>query len=570
MKTSLYNEKKFSDFREIINHSADKFANKPAFIIKSSDDRYSKINYAELKNRFYTLSQKLIDLKLKGKRIAVIGKNSFEWVLSYLCAAVVGVVVPLDKELCAEDVRDFMVSAECCAICGDGDYLKNLKPLIADDIRCFDFTEVMRMSEPVIPFNLQTAEVDSIPITKDEMRVLIFTSGTTGNAKGVCLSQYNICSNIHSTVSAVKINPTDTTMSILPLHHTYECTLNCLLLLSRGSCITYCDGLRQIPKNFTEYHPSVLVVVPALLKALNKQIRKSVAAGSPDKYKPLFETQTLSQALSGVPVLIRKLICAKVRKSLGGKIRLFIVGAADLDTSLVEDFAALGIHTLQGYGLTECAPLLAGNTDFYLNTASTGRSMPGVMLKIDQPNEDGIGEILAKGDNIMLGYYRDEKATEKVFRDGWFCTGDLGCIDDEGALYIKGRRKNVIVTANGKNIYPEELETRIAQLPEISEVIVLADMQNGDICVKAKIFPNLDFIKETLGRLPKAEEIQAAVQKVIRDVNAKIPSYKHIKVVEILTAALEKTTTQKIKRFGQNLAASITPPSVNAANANQQ
>lgn len=568
MKASTYNERRFFNFREIINHSADKFAKNPAFVINNSNDRYLKISYAELKNRFYTLSQRLLDLKLKGKRIAVIGRNSFEWVLSYLSASVVGVVVPLDKELCSEDVRDFMVSAECSAVFGETAYLEKLKPLLADDVQCFNFSEVMNMSEPVMP--LQTAEVDAIPIAKDEMRVLIFTSGTTGSAKGVCLSQYNICSNIHSTVSAVKINPTDTTMSILPLHHTYECTLNCLLLLSRGSCITYCDGLRQIPKNFTEYHPTVLVVVPALLKALNKQIRKSVAAGSPEKYKPLFETQTLSQALSGVPVLIRKLICAKVRKSLGGKIRLFIVGAADLDTSLVEDFAALGIRTLQGYGLTECAPLLAGNSDFYLNMASTGKAMPGIQLKIDEPNEDGIGEILAKGDNIMLGYYRDEEATKGVFRDGWFCTGDLGCMDGDDALYIKGRRKNVIVTSNGKNIYPEELETRIMQLPEISEVIVLADMQNGDICVKAKIFPNLDFIKETLGRLPKAEEIQAAIQKVIRDVNAKIPSYKHIKVVEILTAALEKTTTQKIKRFGQNLAASITPPSVNAANANQQ
>lgn len=555
MKATFYNETRFSDFREIINHSAEKFAKKTAFIIKDGDDRYLKINYDELKNRFYTLCRLLIDLKLKGKRIAVIGKNSFGWALSYLCAAVVGVVVPLDKELSPEDVRDFMACAECSAVFGENVYLENLKPLLAESVRCFDFSDIMRISQPVMP--IQTADVDAIEILKDEMRVLIFTSGTTGNAKGVCLSQHNICSNIHSTVSAVKIKPTDTTISILPLHHTYECTLNCLLLLSRGSRITYCDGLRQISKNFTEYHPTVLVVVPALLKALNKQIKKSVTAGVPEKYKPLFETRTLSQALSGVPVLIRNLICAKVRKSLGGKIRLFIVGAADLDTSLVEDFVALGIRTLQGYGLTECAPLLAGNTDFYLNAASTGRAVPGVMLKIDEPNEDGIGEILAKGDNIMLGYYRDDTADQKAFRDGWFCTGDLGCLDDEGALYIKGRKKNVIVTANGKNIYPEELETRISQLPEICEVIVLADMQNGDVRVKAKIFPNLDFIKETLGRLPKAEDIQAAVQQVICDVNAKIPSYKHIKVVEILTAALEKTTTQKIKRFGPNLAPSI-------------
>ncbi|HOP12158.1 MAG TPA: AMP-binding protein [Oscillospiraceae bacterium] len=565
MEVNIYNEKRFNDFREIINYSADKFGRKPAFIIKDSNGHYLNITYIELKNRFYTMSQRLIELKLQGKRIAVIGKNSFEWVLSYLCAAVIGVAVPIDKELHPEDVRDFMQSAECSAVFGENDYLENLKPLLADGIQCFDFSDVMSISEPVKP--IQTDEVDAIGISKDEMQVLIFTSGTTGSAKGVCLSQYNICSDIHSTVSAVKITPADTTLSILPLHHTYECTLDCLLLLSRGACITYCDGLKKIPKNFTEYHPTVLVVVPALLKALNKQIRKSVAAGSPEKYKPLFETQTLSQALSNVPSVIRQIIRLKVRKSLGGKMRLFIVGAADLDTSLVDDFAALGIRTLQGYGLTECAPLLAGNSDFFLNPTSTGRAMPGITLKIDDPNEDGIGEILAKGDNIMLGYYRDEEATRAVFRDGWFCTGDLGCMDDDGSLYIKGRRKNVIVTSNGKNIYPEELEIRLSQLPEISDVIVLADTQNGDICVKAKIFPNLDFIKETLGRLPKAEEIHAAIQKVIRDVNEKIPSYKHIKVVEILTAALEKTTTQKIKRFGANLASVITNKTASAENA---
>ena len=391
-------------------------------------------------------------------------------------------------------------------------------------------------------------------IEKDETRIIIFTSGTTGNSKGVCLSQHNICSNIYSTVQMVKVNDFDSTLSILPLHHTYECTLNNVLFLTRGACITYCDGLTKVAKNIAEYQPSILVVVPALLKVLNKRIKSGIIKDCPSLYRKHFENLSLAEALQKCPFFIRKIICKKVKKTLGGKIRLFIVGAADLDTSLVEDFGALGIRTLQGYGLTECAPLLAGNNDFHLNKASTGPAIPDVELKIDNPNDEGVGEILARGDNIMLGYYNDPEATEAVFRDGWFCTGDLGCIDNEGDLYIKGRIKNVIVTENGKNIYPEELETRLSEYPEIGEALVFASEENGETFVKARIFPNLEYLKEKFGdKKPSDEEIKKAVQNAIKNVNSKIPNYKHIKIVEVLSSALEKTTTQKIKRFGKNV-----------------
>ena len=221
---------------------------------------------------------------------------------------------------------------------------------------------------------------------------------------------------------------------------------------------------------------------------------------------------------------------------------------------MVDDFSALGIRTLQGYGLTECAPLLAGNSDFFFNPKSTGRAIPGVQLKIHEPNEEGIGEILAKGDNIMLGYYNDKAATEAVFLDGWFCTGDLGRMDSDGGLYITGRRKNVIVTENGKNIYPEELETRLYAFASIADVIVMAEKQDGKTQVKAKIFPNHEFLKNTLGKVPTAEEIKELIGEIVKKVNAMVPSYKHIRVYEILSEALEKTTTRKVKRFGNNLA----------------
>jgi len=551
MSKKFYKEKHFSNYREIINYSAGHFKDRAAFKIKRPDDSYLHISYRELENRYYTLCGIFLDMGLRHKRIAVVGGNCFEWVLAYMCASTVGCAVPLDKELCADDLKDFIEAAECDAVCCADKYIDKLIPILSDEMLSISFGEIMDMS--VQRGYDDHAEVDNIDIPRDRMQILIFTSGTTGNSKGVCLSQYNICSNIYSTVSSVKIKPKDITLSILPLHHTYECTLNCMLFLSRGGRITYCQSLKKLPKNMAEYHPTVLVVVPALLKVLDKRIKNTIAKECPEKYRTYFENETLADALGRTPYIVRRVIRAKVRRTLGGQLRLFIVGAAELDPMLVKDFAALGIRTLQGYGLTECSPLLAGNSDFYWNAASTGIAMRDVELKVDAPNAEGIGEIIARGDNIMLGYFKDEAANEAVFRGGWFHTGDLGCMDSEGALYIKGRIKNVIVTSNGKNIYPEELETRLSQHPEIGEALVVGSYDRNGVCVKAKILPNLDFLREKLGRIPTAEDIQAAVQSVIRDVNEVVPSYKHIKMIEILEFALEKTTTQKIKRCGGNL-----------------
>ena len=543
------NQKRFYNFREIINYSAVHYAKNTAFQVKTKTGEIKNITYAELKNLYYGLCTKFIKMGYLGKRIAVSGANCFEWALSYLCASTVGVVVPIDKELQPEDVRDFMDSADCVAICTDNARIEALKGVVTRDVNYISFDSIASMASE----SINTALVDDIEIGKDEMRILIFTSGTTGSSKGVCLSQNNLCANIHQTVSMFSVKENDKTLSILPLHHTYECTLDFVLFLTCGAQICYCDGLTKVQKNMLEYSPSILVVVPALLKVLNKRIKAKIAADCPKKYKEYFENESLASALSKVPFIIRKVICSKVKKSLGGKLRVFIVGAAELDTQLVEDFGALGIRTLQGYGLTECSPLLAGNGDFHFNPQSTGVAIPGVELKIDNPNEEGVGEIIAKGENIMLGYFNDPEATAEVIRDGWFHTGDLGYMDEEGDLYIKGRIKNVIVTENGKNIYPEELETRLSEFPEIGEVLVFGAKENGESFVKARIFPNFDYLKEKLGRQPSKDDAEKAINKVVKAVNKKIPGYKHIKIVETLSTALEKTTTQKIKRFGKNI-----------------
>ena len=543
------NEKRFYNFREIINYSAERYAKNTAFQVKTKTGGIKNITYAELKNLYYGLCTKFIKMGYLGKRIAVSGANCFEWALSYLCASTVGVVVPIDKELQPEDVRDFLDSADCVAICTDDAKIEALKGVVTRDVEYISFDSIRSMASE----SSNAALVDDIEIGKDEMRILIFTSGTTGSSKGVCLSQNNICANIHQTSSMFSVKESDKTLSILPLHHTYECTLDFVLFLTRGAQVCYCDGLTKVQKNMVEYSPSILVVVPALLKVLNKRIKAKIAADCPEKYKEYFENESLASALKKVPFIIRKVICSKVKKSLGGNLRVFIVGAAELDTQLVEDFGALGIRTLQGYGLTECSPLLAGNGDFHFNPESTGVAIPGVELKIDNPNEEGVGEIIAKGENIMLGYYNEPEATAEVLKNGWFHTGDLGYMDENGDLFIKGRIKNVIVTENGKNIYPEELETRLSEFPEIGEVLVFGAKENGESLVKARIFPNFDYLKEKLGRQPSKDDTEKAINKVVKAVNKKIPNYKHIKIVETLSTALEKTTTQKIKRFGKNV-----------------
>lgn len=547
-----YKTARFENYREIVNHSYEKFPQRTAFQVKVPGGKYLYITYSQLWERYYKLCNIFLEMGLRGKRIAVIGKNSFEWSLSYLCAATVGCVVPLDKEIHTSDILSFVEAADCQAICYSDYFAKTLLGELPSHVRQLSFTDIYNASTP--DEETFTEAVDSIEIPRDETQVLIFTSGTTGSAKGVCLSQYNVCSNIFSTVQVVKIHPTDVTLSILPLHHTYECTLNLLLLLSRGTKITYCGGLTKIQKNLEEYHPSILVVVPALLSVLDKRIRKAVAKSVPSRYSEYFETLPLADALKKLPFFMRTIVKNRVKATLGGKMRLFIVGAAELDTTLVRDFEALGIETLQGYGLTECAPLVAGNSDFNQNSESTGVVMPGNEMKLINVNDEGVGEIITRGDNVMLGYFNDPETTSKVLVDGWFHTGDLGYIDENGWLFIKGRIKNVIVTMNGKNIYPEELENRLMDHPEVKECIVIGVRDSdGKPEVKAKILPNEDVIAEELGHEPDREEREKAVRDAVDSVNDEMPAYKRIKIVQVLDQELEKTTTAKIMRYGSNI-----------------
>ncbi len=534
------------DFREIVFNGEKKFPSLPAFVLK---DRV--VTYRELAQDYRALVTAFLERGYLGKRIAIVGANCYHWILSYLASATVGVAVPIDKELTSDDIINFVLLADCVAIVGDEKILTKLE------------TEVTKLSFSALPVLLKEGsklyqngktDVDIMEINADEMSILIFTSGTTGSSKGVMLSQKNVCANINQTAKMVRVDSSLHSLSVLPLHHTYETTLGHLLLLSGGACISYCDGLRYVARNITQYNPSVLIVVPLLLDFILRRIDSQLRDTLPKMFIPS-EEATLLEILKKLPAPLRFIVKKKVRKSLGGKLRLLIVGAAPLKPEAVETFMLLGITTYQGYGLTECSPLLAGNNDFFMNKNAVGLPIHGVEIKIENPNEEGVGEVIAKGDNIMLGYYNDEEATKEVFRGGYFHTGDLGRLDKDGFLYLSGRSKNVIVAQNGKNIYPEELEERLMLEPFVSECIVFGvPNKKGGTAIKAKIVPKIEKIKEKLENgEPSVDEIKAEISKLVSKINDKLPLYKKIIQTEIVFDALEKTTTQKIKRFGKNI-----------------
>ena len=568
LKLKYHKTDEVTNFKDMLYNSAENFKSRTAFKLKDENGKVVSITYEEFKNDVVYLGTDFIKRGFLNKRIAVIGKNSYKWCVSYMAASIVGIVVPIDKELHYDDVINFMNVSESVCILGDLKNLSSIKENMnnlnnkettfisfdkidskTNDILYFDNLKVMGKDSYLNEFH----DFDDIQINPDELRILLFTSGTTGNAKGVCLSQRNICSNILSTYGIVKVKRSDLFFSVLPLHHTYECTLGFLLPIYSGASIAHCEGLRYIAKNMAEFHPSVILCVPLLLEKLHKNIVRSMNKSLPQKYRK--ENQD-ENPFDNLPFFIKKIVKNKVKNTLGGRLRVFIVGAAAANAEILSDFRKLNLNTLQGYGLTECSPLVAGNTDFFQKNDAAGLPIPNVEYKIDSPNNEGVGEIIVKGPNVMLGYYNNPEATANVMKDGWFHTGDLGKIDENGYLYITGRCKSVIVTKNGKNIYPEEVEYYLNDNPLISEALVqgIQEEDDDETYVKAQIYPNLEAISEYLkGSVPTKEEIKKIISDVVSNVNSKLPNYKHIKGFIIRDKEFEKTTTQKVKRYGDNM-----------------
>lgn len=558
LKKKYHKTEEVTNFKDMLYRSGDIYCSRTAFKIKNKNGNIISITYEQFKNDVVFLGTSLIKKGFLNKRIAVIGKNSYQWCVSYLAASIVGIVVPIDKELHTDDIINFMNVSQTVCLLGDKKNLSSVLDNIANvenpdtEFITFDkkFDSLLENGKKAYLDGF--TDFDDIKIDPDELRILLFTSGTTGSAKGVCLSQRNICSNILSIYGIVKVKRSDLFFSVLPLHHTYECTIGFLLPIYSGASIAHCEGLRYIAKNMQEFHPSVILCVPLLLENLHKNIVKNMNKSLPDKYKK----GKNENPYDNLPFFMKKIVKTKVKNTLGGRLRVFIVGAAAANPNILADFRNLNLNTLQGYGLTECSPLVAGNTDFFQKDDSAGLPIPNVEYKIDNPNDEGVGEIIVKGPNVMLGYYEDEEKTKQTIVDGWFHTGDLGKIDEDGYLYITGRCKSVIVTKNGKNIYPEEVEYYLNDNPLISESLVLGVQKEGDdeTYINAQIYPNIEAITEYLkGSVPTKEEIRKIVSDVVAGVNKKLPNYKHIKSFAIRDNEFEKTTTKKIKRYGDNM-----------------
>lgn len=564
LEKKLFSVPNITDLKDMLYKSANKFKNKFAFKVKDATGKIYGITYEKFRNDVEALGTALEKLGLIGKSICVIGKNSYNWAVSYFASSILGIVVPLDKELHTNDIINFINVSESSAIIGDEKFISNIhneKELLSNQNltfinmsnsslnieNTFNFDSLISSGEELIANNDNTFR--NIKIDPNETHILLFTSGTTGSAKGVCLSHKNICSNIMSIAMTVKVNTSVTVLSILPIHHTYECTIGFLLIIYGGGTITHCDGLRYIQKNIEEYKPSFILCVPLLLENIHTKIMKTMKKSLPEKY---FTNN--KHVIDNLPFVIRPIVKHKIKKSLGGRMKTFIVGAAPLNPNIVDSFFKLGIKVLQGYGLTECSPLVAGNNDFFYKSNAVGMPIPNVKYKIYNPDSEGCGEIIVNGPNVMNEYYKDEEATKRTIVDGWFHTGDIGKIDEDGFLYITGRCKSVIVTKNGKNIYPEEIEYFLNENKFILESLVYGVDTKADTQVNAKILPNLDAISEELNTTTLTDsQVEDFVANIIKEINSRFPNYKHIKSFIILKNALEKTTTQKIKRYGNNL-----------------
>ena len=555
-----YKVRNINNIKDLLDQSAKLFGSKAAFKIKQKEtNTYKEISYTRLKENVDSLGTAFINLGLSGKKIAVIGENSYEWAISYLATVCgCGIVVPLDKMLPDKEIESLVKRSKVSAIIFSDKYsqiMNNIKNL---NLGVKYFINMNKKDENFLYLydlldngykllNSGNTLFLNASIDNDAMSVILFTSGTTSTSKAVMLSHKNICSDIMSTRMTVNVTPKDTALSFLPIHHTYECTLGFLTLIYSGGTIVFCDGLRHIVKNLQESHATIMVCVPLLFENMYQKIWHEI--DKKGKRKLVEKAIKVSNFLRKyLKINITKLLFKDIYANFGGKIRLFISGAAAIDPSVAKGFDDFGITLLQGYGLTECSPLLVGCSDKHKAFGTCGYPIPNVEIKIIDKNDEGIGEVIAKGPNIMLGYYEDEEATKEAFKDGWFYTGDLGYLNDKGQLIITGRKKSVIVLKNGKNIFPEEIETLLNKDEFVKESFVFGKLdKDGDTEIWAKIVANYELLKEKFGELSDVQ-IKEKFQAIVKKINKEMPPYKYIRNFIVSSQELIKTTTQKIKR----------------------
>ncbi len=562
----LYNSTRFENIRDIISNSVKLYPNNVAFIVKhkseekkSKEVTYQNITYTDFQNDINQLGAGLQKLGYTNKRVAVIGKNSYEWAITYYSVINgLGVIIPLDKGLPENEIESLLLRSKADLIVFDKSYeysinkfLENKSTSLKDAI-CMEkskyekfktLDEVKKIGKEELEKG-NTSYLD-LEIDNKKMATIIYTSGTTSLSKAVMLSHYNIASNIYSMQCVEKMYPTDVNMAFLPFHHTFGST-GLLFFLSFGATNVFCDGLRHIQENLKEYKVSVFVCVPLLIESMYKKIMLQIEKQG--KTKTVEKAIKISRFLLKFGIDIRRKLFKEIINNLGGNLRFIISGASAIDKKVAQGFNDMGILTVQGYGLTETSPVLSAENIKAIKYGSIGLALEDIEIRIDNPNEDGIGELVAKGPNVMLGYYDNEEATKEVLENGWFHTGDLGYIDKDGFIFITGRKKNVIVLKNGKNVYPEELEVLINNLPYVAESMVFGMPKDDDLVVSVKIVYDEKFVEQKFGKISE-DELYNIIWNDIKEINNGLTNYKHIKNLIITDEPMIKTTTAKVKRF---------------------
>ena len=532
--------------------SAEAYGEKTLFMQKE-DGVYREYSFRQYAEEVDALGTALCARGLMGKRILVSGENGYDWVRAYMAVICgVGVVVPVDKEIPAEEIANIAKESEASAILYSPKLAEKVEAIPAAVERiCFtEFPAWIEDGRARIAAGDRTfldAKIDA-----HAMSALLFTSGTTGVSKGVMLSHRNICFNLSEMCQMLYIDDKDVFLSVLPIHHAYECTCGFLCQVYRGSTVAFSEGLRHITRNMQEVHPTMILCVPLLLETMYRKVWANIRKQGMEKKVKAAIKLTNAIPNEALRLSAKKKVFAQIHKSFGGKLRIMISGGAAVDPKIMKGLRDLGIAAYQGYGLTECAPLAALNRDTFYNDGSAGMATPNALLDIYDVQGDGTGEIRYKGDNIMLGYYKQPEMTAEVIRDGWFYTGDLGYLDKNGFLFITGRKKNVIVTSNGKNIFPEELETYLGRTPYVAESVVVGYMnpKKKDYDIVAIIRPDMERFTEDYGTRYTKDQLETEMKKAISEVNGIVQSYKRIETFVLREEEFPKNTSRKIKRAG--------------------
>lgn len=546
--------KEYIDLRELLNNIEKNFSDEVGFKVKNKG-KIEEIKYSKYVEDVKAIGEHLLNLDISNGRVAFISPNRYEWAVTYMAVATSNLIsVPLDRSLPENEFRALLIRSEAEVLIYDQKYFEFIEKFKQDSeikVKYYinmdaDFATVISKGKEAL--NKKNNKYSKIKIENDIMKFMLFTSGTTAISKCVMLSHKNICSNIKSISETLDVTEKDTVLSFLPLHHTFECTTGFLYVISVGAKIAYCEGIRHFANNLKEFEVTAFINVPAMIEGLYKNVWKTLEKNKKDKTVKV--ALKASSALMKMGLDVRANVFKQIHQGLGGKIRFVVSGAAALDPVVSKTLNDMGIVIYQGYGLTETAPVLSVEKQGATRTGSVGKALPGVEVKIKDPNEEGIGEIIARGPNVMLGYYNDEESTKAVLNDGWFSTGDLGKIDKDGYIFITGRKKDVIVLKNGKNVFPDEIECLINKLECVSESMVFGTLaEDGDIILNAKIVYNKDEVAEKMGDITEEKLKEFYWNKIKTVVNKKMPTYKYVKNIVITDEALIKTTTNKVKRF---------------------